>query len=60
MIKKWKVTAELNMNASHYEWCIVEANSERKARMFAERKFKEDFKAFHVIIREVQLIDTLE
>lgn len=40
MIKRWEVTAELNMDAQHYETVIVEANTERKARMFAEKKFK--------------------
>ena len=40
MIKKWKVTAELNMNASHVESVIVRANTERKARIFATERFK--------------------
>lgn len=39
MIKKWKVTAELNMNAQHYETVIVKANTERKALIFAENEF---------------------
>lgn len=41
-MKKWKVTAELNMDASHYETVIVKANTERKARIFAEKIFKKN------------------
>ncbi len=41
-MKKWKVTAELNMDASHYEIVIVKANTERKARIFAEEQFKKN------------------
>ena len=39
-MKTWKVTAELNMDASHYESIIVNANTERKARIIGEEKFK--------------------
>ncbi len=41
-MKRWKATAELNMNTSHYETVIVEANTERKARIFAEKQFKKN------------------
>lgn len=41
-MKTWKVTAELNMNASHYETVVVKANTERKARIFAEEAFKKN------------------
>lgn len=41
-MKRWKVTAELNMDASHYESMVVEANTKRKARLFAEKAFKEN------------------
>lgn len=39
-MKIWEVTAELNMNASHYETIIVKANTERKARVLAEDAWK--------------------
>ena len=39
-MKKWKVTAEINMDASRYDTAVVRANTERKARIFAEKEFK--------------------
>lgn len=36
MIKKWLITAEVNMDASRYKSVVVEANTERKARMKAK------------------------
>lgn len=42
MIKRWKVTAEINMDASNYKTVVVKANTERKARKFAENKFREN------------------
>lgn len=39
-IRRWRVTAEINMNASRYEAVEVKANTERKARVLAEQKFK--------------------
>lgn len=41
-MKTWEVTAELNMDASHYETIVVKANTERKARIFAEEAFKKN------------------
>lgn len=41
-MKTWEVTAELNMDASHYETVVVKANTERKARIFAEEAFKKN------------------
>ena len=41
-MKKWKVTAEINMCANRYETVIVKANTERKARIFAEKEFKKN------------------
>lgn len=38
MIKKWKVTAEINMDASRYASVEVKANTERKARKLGEQK----------------------
>ena len=46
-MKKWKVTAELNMDASNYSSVIIEANTEYKARIKGIEKFKKDG-AFHV------------
>ena len=42
MIKKWKVTAECNMDASDYRTVVVKANTERKAQILAEEKLKKD------------------
>lgn len=39
-MKKWKVTAEINMDASRYDTVVVRANTERKAYIFAEKEFK--------------------
>lgn len=41
-MKKWKVTAELNMNAQNYQSVIVKANTERKAKIFAEKAFEKN------------------
>lgn len=41
-MKKWKVTAELNMNAQNYQTIIVKANTERKAKIFAEEIFEKN------------------
>ena len=46
-IKKCECTAEVNMDASHYETVVVEANTERKARKLAEAKLKKNG-AFYV------------
>lgn len=55
-MKKWKVTAEINMCAENYESVIVEANTERKARMFAEEKFKKNG-AFFITNMSVERIE---
>ena len=41
-MKKWKVTAEVNMDASKIVTIEVSANSERKARIIAAKKLKDD------------------
>ena len=46
-ICKWIATAEVNMNASHYETIIIEANTKKKALRFAERYFK-NMGFFHI------------
>lgn len=40
MIKRWKVRCQVNMCANDVRDVIVESNSERKARIFAERELK--------------------
>lgn len=40
-IKKWMITAEVNMDASRYKSVVVEANTERKARIKGEKKLLE-------------------
>ena len=46
-IKRWRVTAEINMDASRYKTVEVKANTERKARILAEAKLKREG-AFYV------------
>ena len=58
MIKTWKVTAELNMDASKKKSVIVKANTERKARKFAEEKFKAEGAFFVWQLRVEEINDT--
>ena len=46
-MKWWEVTAEINMDASNYVTVKIKANTERKARIFAEEKMKREG-AFYV------------
>lgn len=41
-VKRWKVTAEINMDASRYMTVEVEAKKERQAKILAEEKMKEN------------------
>lgn len=41
-IKHWRVTAEINMDASRYKTVEVRANTERKARILGEEKIKKE------------------
>lgn len=54
-MKKWEVTAELNMCAEHYESIAVKANTERKARIKAEQYFKNNG-AFFITNMTVKLM----
>lgn len=54
-IKKWRVTAEINMDASRYKTVEVKANTERKAKILAEEKMKRDG-AFYVTNMSVEQI----
>lgn len=56
-IKKWLVKAEVNMDASHYEIVSIEANTKRKALIFAERYFK-NMGFFHVANITVEEVPT--
>lgn len=49
MIKKWLVKCQVNMDASHEENIIVNSNTERKAKIKAEKEcYKKGY--FHVNI----------
>ena len=54
-IKRWRVTAEINMDASRYTTVEVKANTERKAKFLAEEKMKRDG-AFYVTNMSVEQI----
>lgn len=54
-IKRWKATAEINMDASRYKTVEVRANTERKARILAEEKLKKDG-AFYVTNMKIEEI----
>ena len=57
-MKRWKIRAELNMDASNYKEIEVKANSERKARIIGEEALKKKFKAFHVTnLTATQIVD---
>jgi hypothetical protein len=54
-MKWWEVTAEINMDASRYATVKVRANTERKARIFAEEKMKREgaFFVTNMTVREL-------
>lgn len=54
-IKRWRATAEINMDASRYKTVEVKANTERKAKILAEEKMKRDG-AFYVTNMTVEEI----
>ena len=56
-LKKWKITAELNHNASNFATCIVEAHTEKKAAIMADKYFRKKLKAFFVIIHNIDEIN---
>ena len=41
-IKRWRVTAEINCDASRYMTVEVEAKKEKQARILAEEKMKKN------------------
>ena len=50
-IKKWKVSAEVDMDASKHDSVMVKANTERKARI----KGEEELKKTHFYICDVKV-----
>lgn len=59
MIKTWRVTAELFFSANLIESIEVKANTERKAKIFAEQEFQKKYPDIkHMIfIQKVERID---
>ena len=56
-MKSWKVTAEINMDASKYVSVNVKANTERKAIIIGEEKIKKVYDAFfvtNIVAKEVE------
>ena len=58
-MKWWEVTAEINMDASRYATVQVRANTERKARIFAEEKMKREGAFFVTNMTVKELPDPL-
>lgn len=56
MIKIWKVTAEVNMDASSHKSMIVTANTKKKAIKIAQEKLKSDG-AFCSFIENIEEIE---
>ena len=54
-MRKWRVTAEINMDASRHKTVEVKANTERKAKILAEEKMKREG-AFYVTNMSVEQI----
>lgn len=54
-IKKWRVTAEINMDALRYITVVVKANTARKARILAEEKMKREctFYVTNMTVKEI-------
>ncbi len=58
-MKKWKVTAELFWSAERIESVVVKANTERKARLYAENVFKKEYPDVGSMI-SIQSIERVE
>lgn len=54
-IKRWRVTAEINLDASKHKTVEVSANTERKARVLGEEKIKKEG-AFFVTNTKIEQI----
>lgn len=53
-IKKWLITAEVNMCGNHHTSIVVEANSARKALIMGKKKLLESY--FYVTDMKCQLM----
>lgn len=53
----YKVTAEINLDASRHDTVTVKANTERKAVKFAYEKLRKKHDNKMIIVQEVKLID---
>lgn len=53
-IKRWLITAEVNMDASRHESIVIKANSARKALIMGEKKLLKSY--FHVTNMTYKLI----
>lgn len=54
MIKKWKVSGELNMDASKYGEVFVYVNTLKKAYKIGEGELKKKYNAFYVTNLKVE------
>ena len=54
-MRRWRCTAEINMDASRHMTVEVRANTERKAKIFAEEKMKKNgaFYATNMVVEEI-------
>ena len=58
-LKSWRITAELFWSANHIEAIEVKANTERKAKIFAEQAFRKKYPDVKemICIQKVERID---
>lgn len=56
-IKKWKITAELFMNASRYDDVVVKANTEIKAVKFGCEELRKKHKTDMVSVTKVEQVE---
>ena len=57
MIKVWILEYEVNMDAQHHEKITVKANTERKAKILAEKKLHKSGYFFTKLVSCKQIID---
>lgn len=53
MIKKWLITCQCDLDANKILSTVVKANTERKAKIFAEEKWKKEGH-FNIWIRKCE------
>lgn len=59
MIKKWLVTCQCDLDANKILSTVVKANTERKAKIFAEEKWKKEGH-FNIWIRKCEEVSFWE